>query len=968
MSKPQTVKGQTNKFKAKTDAASPNFVEMLASKQAPQLIQLPVEFKPEDITIDSIRGLSTESFPLWAVTSGAEVDGHKVDFDKHRYLLPIYMDNHSEIVWQKAAQLGATVYMLLRSVWWLRVNQGRKAGLYFPNKDMVEMLSQDRLNPMLRSIPDVWNIINEAEDQASRMTMKKIGSSTFYLFHLGGKASKDSVPLDFVTFDEVRLCSAQDIDQALERVSHSSYKLKIFMSTAGMPNCFSGDTTVIVRNKESGAVTKRSFKELENTYEQYEALSYNRLGGYRPRWRPILGVFNQGKREMVKVTLEGGHRITCTPDHPFALSAPNLPMFGKRSFVPISEIPRYPKLGHKPAPERVYTIQDIPASCGAPFSLSTFEFFGIYLAEGTIQDGGIYIWQKADRLPALVDAVVDWAEDNDVGYTAHDDHIYLKSVHKKRPDVFEACVSMGGTASMKHIPELLMGGNKAQLRCLLHGFMLGDGHIRADSEDSNKEFDLYTSSKQLADDLCFVGLKAGIPLSRTTKDRVDAEVIIHGEHLGHCNHVSHQLAYNSNSHRLEELLPGMGGMSVREVVPAEPEDAWDLSIDQDNWFFLAESGALVHNCDINARFLGGSQHVWHVACGCKDGCDLPSQWPDCVVDDPKRGLHLRCTKCGWVIKDTQNGRYVAHNPGASYHSYRCSQLNSKFISLKEIWDFYQRTTNIKEFYNAKLGLPYIDEENQPVKQHHCDDCVEQSFPWGEPHAVKHTAMGVDQGAGYCFVVIADVEGNRKRIRHVELIESDNPAYRDIQGKKLSPFVRMGELMEEYGVRVCVCDAMPNANDALQFAQDHPGRVWLAFYTKGGTSPVAWKDRLKTPPAVAKAGPFLKFKYIVFLNRYLSMDAALSAWSNQEVLTPEPRGLLQVARSESTGRWEPEHPLERLHAHLQRLVRQYTVTNEETGEGRMEWVYAGKDPHLAHAWNYCNIATERLRKSVIFTFA
>ncbi len=609
----KTVKGQNNILREKTKIIQPTpsqIQEILTSGKAPEAFSLSKDLKPEDISLDSVKSLSDQSFALWAVTSGATVDGHKVDFDKHRYLLPIYMDNSKEIAWIKAAQLGATVYMLLRSVWWLTVNQGRKAGLYFPNKEMVEMLSQDRLNPMLKSIPDVWNLIQDTEDQANRMTMKKIGASTFYLFHLGGKASKDSVPLDFVTFDEVRLCNSQDIDQALERISHSSHKYKIFMSTAGLPNN-----------------------------------------------------------------------------------------------------------------------------------------------------------------------------------------------------------------------------------------------------------------------------------------------------------------------------------------------------------------------DIHARFLQGSQHVWRVKCGCSDGCDLPSTWPECVVEHPSKGLYLRCPKCGWEIKDTQNGRYVPMNESASFHSYRASQLNSKFISLREIWDSYLRTTNMKEFYNAKLGLPYIDEENQPIKQEHLDAAVDPSLPWAEPfHVQGTTAMGIDQGAGYCFAIIADIHEGKKRIRHVELIESDNPNYRDIQGGKLSPFVRLRELMQEYNVRVCVCDAMPNANDSLAFAQDFPGRVWLAFYTQGGTSPVQWKDRIKTPPAVQKAGPFLKFKYIAFLNRYLSMDAGLNAWVLGDVVTPEPRALIQTARGENSGRWEPEHPLERVHAHLKRLVRQFNVTNEETGEGKMVWVYAGKDPHLAHAWNYTNIALERLKRQVSFVFA
>src|SRR5690554_4236811 len=179
-------------------------------------------FKPEDITLDDLRYLSQDSFALWALTSGVKVDHNALDFSKHRYLLPIYLDNSKEIVWRKSAQIGATIYLLLRVLWWLQNNQGRKAGLYFPTKEGVENLSKDRVGPLIESAPDLSRI-SSSED---KLGLRYIGKSAFYLYHLGGQASKDSVPLDFIAFDEVRLMNPADIDQALERISHSTQQYK----------------------------------------------------------------------------------------------------------------------------------------------------------------------------------------------------------------------------------------------------------------------------------------------------------------------------------------------------------------------------------------------------------------------------------------------------------------------------------------------------------------------------------------------------------------------------------------------------------------------------------------------------------------------------------------------------------------------------------------------------------------------
>jgi hypothetical protein len=567
--------------------------------------------KPEDISLEDLNYLSKDNFALWSLTSGAKVDSNDVDFQKHRYLYPIYCDNSTEIVWMKSAQMGATVYMLLRTLWWLYQHQGRKACLYLPNAELSQNTSKDRLAPLIESIPPIARMM--AVDD--KLGLRKIGTSSFYLFHLGGVSSKDSVPLDYVSFDEVRLCKDKDIDQALERISHSIYKYKVFMSTAGMPE---------------------------------------------------------------------------------------------------------------------------------------------------------------------------------------------SSIHR--------------------------------------------------------------------------------------------------------------------------------------------------------------------------RYILGTQHVWQSACGCTSGsgwgCDLARAFPDCVVaDDPRRPIpYLRCPKCKFEIKDPQNGKYIPHNPGAGYNSYHVSQLASKFISIPEIWDFWKRTTNISEFYNSKLGLPYVDEENRGVSMTQLEACVDPHLEWAKPKKMEnHTAMGVDQGGGYCYVTIADNKDGKKRIRHLEIIEQHNPQYKEA-GQLQSPFKRLTQLMNEYNVKLCVVDAMPNINDAIQFAQQFPGRVFLAYYNKDAKDIVQWGDKKKYKEVLRKAGPLLKFKYLCILNRFSSLDFAFGEWAGGNVVCPDPDKLAQMCFDEQTGQLAPESSCRRMFSHLVRMVKNYREINPETGEGKWEFIFGGQDPHFCHSWNYCNAALERLKKTTLFTFA
>lgn len=582
--------------------------------------------KPEDLSADDIRHLGNDEFIIWALTSGVTADSQALDFNNHRYLIPIYMDDSKHIVWQKAAQLGATVYMLLRALWWLEKNQGRKAGLYFPTQEGVQNLSKDRLGPMIDSCPSIKNIT--LEDSKDKLGLRKIGKSSFYLYHLGGVASKDSVPLDFVSFDEVRLCNPRDIDQALHRLSSAA---------------------------------------LRGT--------------------------------------------------------------GYRTFM---------------------------STCGAP------------------------------------------------------------------------------------------------------------------------------------------------------------------------------------------------------------------------------------NNDINLRFIGGTQHIWMSACGCPNGCDLARTFPACVVtDDSKRPgeVYLRCPKCRWEIKDPQNGRYVPMNESADYHSYHVSQLVSKGRELKDIWREYLTTTNKEEFYNAALGIPFIDGANRGVTPAQLEDCINPELRWmrdenknrRRSERPSQTAMGVDQGAGYCMVVIADInaDGTKKRIRHVEIIEQYNPEYKR-GGEEVTPFARLYELMEEFNVGICVCDGAPNYNDSIKFAQSFPRRVYLARYQWDGKDVVLWGDSNKAKNAIRKAGPLLKFKYVTVLGRFPSLSFALGEWAEGNVEIPPLDDLRQMAGEEREGGrmtalMVPQSPARRLISHLPRLIKRWEETNAEEGRGRWTWVYSGGDPHLAHAWNYCNVALERLRRRPMFTF-
>lgn len=587
-----------------------------------------VEDTLKNATPEQIKMLTHHNFALWAQFSGLEVDQKAFTFDRRRYLLDLYMCNSREMAWMKSAQMGATIYEVLRLLWFCRYHPV-KAALYFPTADGVTKLAKDRLNPIISTNAELRENLSDGDALGLKHIRNVHGKqSSLYMLYLGGTASKDSVPLDILGFDEVRLCDENDIDQAIERVSASSYKYKMYVSTAG--------------------------------------------------------------------------------------------------------------------------------------------------------------------------------------------------------------------------------------------------------------------------------------------------------------------------------FPGM---------------------------------------DIARRFEHGDQQYWHVRCACEDGFIPSEEFPNCILDLKGGRLSdaedwwdrcveertfLQCPRCKMVIKDPQNGMYIPHNPGGAYPSFHISQLISHTITPYEIIDHFNRAVNKKEFYNAKLGKPYVDEENVPITETVLERCVNTDIQWGynlPRKERKRCAMGVDQHGGNCYVVVVkpDKDGV-KRIMHLEIIDSANPRYTK-GGEQVTPFKRVYELARHFDIGACVIDGMPNYNEAAQMTRDFRGRCWVAWY--GGESQkdmVTWADRARTKEGIRKGSANIKTKYQVFLNRYTSMDYSLSEFVNRNVVMPHPDGLVQVCRS-NQGRWEAD-AICRNHfwLHLKSLVRKktpiLTADKEDTGRFRMEWVYLGLDPHFAHAWNYCNIAAERMSKRPI----
>ncbi len=379
-------------------------------------------------------------------------------------------------------------------------------------------------------------------------------------------------------------------------------------------------------------------------------------------------------------------------------------------------------------------------------------------------------------------------------------------------------------------------------------------------------------------------------------------------------------------------------------------------------YFASTAG--IPNSDIHARFLRTDQHYFHTKCGCPDGVVLCEVFPDCIAVTPTE-VFYRCPRCGYRIRDPQNGRYVPHNPGSALRGYQIHQMLSRYISPRKLWQTFQETDNRQEFYNAKLGVPYVDPKNIGLTADELDACVTDTITWQRPSMRDdqldgRMCMGVDQMAGFNYVVVLQQTGTHRRLVRLEVIEEDDP------------FKRCHQLMVEHRIDSCVIDAMPNYNEAANFARAFPRKVWLARWTPTAKTMVQCSDRKKEPGSLKRATAMTKVAWWVLLNKYSAMEFALGQFRDRKIAIPRSEDYVAMLR-DRRGFLGPTNLYEHFRDHLTSVVRQQRermALNEDhkrvhSGEYTYEWIYTRGDPHFLDATCYAVFAAERLNKRMAF---
>ena len=333
---------------------------------------------------------------------------------------------------------------------------------------------------------------------------------------------------------------------------------------------------------------------------------------------------------------------------------------------------------------------------------------------------------------------------------------------------------------------------------------------------------------------------------------------------------------------------------------------------------------------IHAKWLESDQREWHVRCEhCGerqpmtinmvvvdwDQLGRPTRWneSDKGGDKGKPYPYAACRKCGKELDRLGVGEWVATFPGREIAGFHLTKLFSAQRDLMDVITSLDTVdeTKRREAFNQELGVPYTPRGGQ-LTDEVLDDC-RRTYAHGPARGEK-TVMGVDVGKLLHVIIRGpqDAETGERPQRFAGEVES---------------FDEVGRIMRTFNVERAVVDALPETRKAREFQADFkPGIVWLAYYVTQ-----------KTGSRKAEPEQWDAAQGVVNLDRTRTLDETFARFYVHENTLPG------YARDISD-----------YYDHLRAPVR--VLEDGPGGEKVAIYVEGGPD-HLAHAENYCTIASK-----------
>lgn len=359
--------------------------------------------------------------------------------------------------------------------------------------------------------------------------------------------------------------------------------------------------------------------------------------------------------------------------------------------------------------------------------------------------------------------------------------------------------------------------------------------------------------------------------------------------------------------------------------------------------------------DIDEWFQESDQRHFHTDCKCSDGIDLAEEWPNCIARARDGRVFYRCPHCDTDLPEPWIGKYIKHKPTAIKPGFTWSQCISKRVFPYEMLTAFEDSHDKQNFYNRKLGRPWSNPNEIPIslellKKIYQDEDWPRNLSRREKQDGENY-MGIDHmGNLNVHVIKQRMPGGYERVKHLEWTEDPDP------------FKRSAELMDEYGIRYASLEALPNFNEAFQFAKDFPGRVFVVEYAQAAMQGemLRWMDRdTSDPQAIRKTSDEARNRYVVRAEQYRFMSYSMGKIQDRNVTMPDPHKHPLMQKRLMHGQWREDNLAALFTKQLMKiaLISERKNEKEEKRTNRVEKI-GSEDPHFSYANMCCDVAIAR----------
>ena len=371
-----------------------------------------------------------------------------------------------------------------------------------------------------------------------------------------------------------------------------------------------------------------------------------------------------------------------------------------------------------------------------------------------------------------------------------------------------------------------------------------------------------------------------------------------------------------------------------DKVPLIQKRLHNSTIKKERW----ASTPTLPNLGIHAKYKESDQREYYVKCPHCKKYQTISFWDNVRWEEDGLEIKDEHIECGYCHKELLpykcEGEWRKGNPKSDIAGFYIHQLLSPTCDLKELIKQSKSPieSEIEQFYNQGLGLPY-EPKGSKISDSHFENC-KGDYKMGElklNEEKEEIFVGFDVGKVLHYVVMTKTKIiDFGEVEHFFKDETD-------------PDNSAEEIIEKYDADQFGVDAMPETRDSIELCHKFPGRGLYIYYGL---------DKPKKDEYEARDG---LFKWIEVeqnadkteTNRTVSLDYTLALIRSRKIQIP------------LDYRNYPDFV-----DHIKNLVR---VVREDTkGNKKASYEEIGPD-HIAHAFNYANIAMEYYHGDVGLVF-